>query len=175
MQQRLPHASPSPSSVDDARTLCFTLNGQPITIANPDPRLLLADYLRSPEVGLTGTKIGCGEGGCGACTVLLQRRDPLTGDTVMESINSCLRPLCSLDGMAISTVEHLGTTRSGLHPVQQRLAAANGSQCGYCTPGFVVQMTGLLRRTPSLPRARSKITSTATSAAARVIAPSSMP
>jgi xanthine dehydrogenase/oxidase len=122
------------------RTLVFAVNGEVRVIDDPDPTLLLVDYLRSRETGLTGTKLACGEGGCGACTVTLTTWDEQTDSLVSRPINSCLRPICLLDGQAITTVEGIGNVRDGLHPVQYEIAACNGSQCGFCTPGFVMNM-----------------------------------
>lgn len=65
------------------------------------------------------------------------------------SVNACLAPLCSIDGMAVTTVEGIGSTRTVLHPCQERIAKAHGSQCGFCTPGFVMSMYSLLRNNPS--------------------------
>ncbi len=126
-------------------TLSFTLNGSPVTIDNPDPTILLVDYLRSPSVGLTGTKLACGEGGCGACTVLITRTDPNTNQVVERAVNACLHPLCSLDGAAVTTIEATGSSRGGLSPVQQAMVDEAGTQCGFCTPGWVMNMEGLLR------------------------------
>lgn len=92
-------------------SVSFHVNGKQHTVINPHPRLLLVDYLRSPNVGLTGTKIGCYEGGCAACTVVEQRkieRPDGTSETVQRAINSCLRPVASLDGLVITTTEGLG-------------------------------------------------------------------
>jgi len=127
----------------------FTLNGRPVLVQAPAPTDLLVDYLRGPETDLTGTKLSCGEGGCGACSVLLTRRDPASGGIAGNVINACLRPLCSIDGMAVTTIEGLGSCRTGLNPIQQRIIDCNGSQCGYCTPGFVMSMYGLLRNNSS--------------------------
>src|SRR5690349_7040251 len=126
-------------------TLSFTLNGSPVTLDNPDPTMLLVDYLRSPGVGLTGTKLACGEGGCGACTVLITRIDPNTNQVVERAVNACLHPLCSLDGAAVTTIEATGSSRGGLSPVQQAMVDEAGTQCGFCTPGWVMNMEGLLR------------------------------
>lgn len=132
-----------------SNTLSFYVNGEQHTVVNPDPTLLLVDYLRSPEVGLTGTKYGCGEGGCAACTVVEAKLDPSTGEVWERPVNSCLRPIVTLDGVAITTTEGIGSVRTGLNPVQERIAAFNGSQCGYCTPGFVMNMYSLLRENQS--------------------------
>lgn len=122
--------------------LRFWVNGELHVVHEPDPRTLLIDYLRSDEVGLTGTKKSCGQGGCGACTVTLAR---CAGDAVEHlAVNSCLRPLCSIDGMAVTTVEGLGGLASTISPTQHRIAVDNGSQCGYCTPGWVMSMHSFL-------------------------------
>jgi xanthine dehydrogenase/oxidase len=123
----------------------FVLNESPVVIDDPDPTMLLVDYLRSPEVGLMGTKLVCGEGGCGSCTVLLARADPVTGAVVERSVNACLHALCSLDGAAVTTVEAVGSTRAGLNATQDFLVTYAGTQCGFCTPGWVMSMEGLLR------------------------------
>jgi xanthine dehydrogenase/oxidase len=131
------------------RSIEFVLNGQKKSLVNPDPTVLLVDYLRLGDPGLTGTKLACGEGGCGACTVMLAHRHPRTGEMVSRAVNSCLRPLCTVDGCYITTVEGIGSTRTKLHPIQERIAACNGSQCGYCTPGFVMNMFSMLQETPT--------------------------
>ena len=104
------------------------------------------------DIGLTGAKLGCGEGGCGACTVMLSSADPATGQLYHRSVNACLCPLYAVEGMHVVTVEGVGSTRDGMHPVQERLAQAHGSQCGFCTPGFVMSMVSLLRaKAPEAP------------------------
>lgn len=190
-----------------AGSVTFFLNGESITIEDPSPDLLLIDYLRSQDVGLTGAKKGCGEGGCGACTVILSRWDAATEQVSHHAINSCLRPVCALGGLAITTVEGTGwaaplppafpshaTTFSRtaapaaqhapkilaarqrtkavrsqrlqvapaasgdgpppphppqMNPVAYRLAVNNGSQCGYCSVGFVMNMSALLAHNPA--------------------------
>jgi xanthine dehydrogenase/oxidase len=144
-----PEPSTTVGAEEYARDLVFFINNERVEIANPDPAVLLVDYLRSPEVGLTGTKKSCGQGGCGACTVMLSSYDAETGAVINRSVNSCLRPVCSLDGMAITTIEGLGSVKpevspEGISPVQYRIAKCNGSQCGYCTPGFVMNMHSFL-------------------------------
>ncbi len=104
-------------------------------------------FLTCPSVGLTGTKLGCGEGGCGACTVMVSWLQE--GMVIHAAVNACLAPLPSVDGMAVTTVEGIGSTRTQLHPVQERIARAHGSQCGFCTPGFVMSMYALLRNCPT--------------------------
>jgi len=130
----------------DTSNLVFFLNGTLVCLENVDPTVLLIDYLRLPEVGLTGTKLVCGEGGCGACTVVMAHKDRGTGQVVERPVNACLRPLCGVDGTMITTTEGLGSTYTGhLNPIQEKIADGNGSQCGYCTPGWVMTMYGLLR------------------------------
>jgi xanthine dehydrogenase/oxidase len=130
--------------VNSSSDVTFFLNGRKVTIENPAPDLLLLDYLRSPEIGLTGAKKGCGQGGCGACTVVLSSWNAQTEKAEHRSINSCLRPVCALNGLAVTTVEGTGSTTTTLNEVAYRLAANNGTQCGYCTVGFVMNMTGFL-------------------------------
>ena len=117
-------------------TVRFLLDDELVEFATCDPTGTLLDWLRL-ERGLTGTKEGCAEGDCGACTVAVGR---LVGGRVRyEAINSCIRFLPTLDGCQVLTVEHLA--RDGaLHPVQQALVAQHGSQCGFCTPGFVMSL-----------------------------------
>ncbi len=122
----------------------FSINGEKHRILNPDPTTLLVDYLRSTEVGLTGTKHACGQGGCGSCTVTLTKYNPSTQAIESFSGNSCLRLLVACDGMEITTVEGLVNEEKEISPVQYSIAANNGSQCGYCTPGFVMNMHSLL-------------------------------
>ena len=123
--------------------IVFYVNGSRVALRDPDPALLLIDHLRAS--GLTGTKLSCGEGGCGACTVMIASWDSVGARVVRRSVNACLRPVASIDGMAVTTVEGIGNTRAGLNPVQRRLAAGNGSQCGYCSPGFVMTAYAHLR------------------------------
>ena len=85
-----------------------------------------APALAAEDCGLTGTKLGCGEGGCGACTVTLCQWDDEKGAPVYKSVNACLAPLYSVVGAHVVTVEGIGSTRSGLHPVQEKLACAHG-------------------------------------------------
>ncbi|KAL4238443.1 hypothetical protein ACF0H5_003151 [Mactra antiquata] len=114
---------------------------------NAEPETTLLQYLRQ-KLCLTGTKLGCGEGGCGACTVMISKYDHNRKKICHFSVNSCLAPLCSLHGMAVTTVEGIGSVKNGLHPVQERLAKSHGSQCGFCTPGIVMSMYTLLRNDP---------------------------
>ncbi|CAB3405985.1 unnamed protein product [Caenorhabditis bovis] len=136
----------NPSSYD-CQSLIFYVNGNRIEETDVDPKMTLAAYLRD-KLKLTGTKIGCNEGGCGACTVMISHVE--NGEIKHFSANSCLMPICGVFGKAVTTVEGIGSVARGrLHPVQERLAKAHGSQCGFCTPGFVMAMYALLRNNPN--------------------------
>lgn len=200
----------------------FYLNGKAVSIENPAPDLLLIDYLRSPDVALAGPKKPCGQGGCGGCTVILSRWDAQREKPEHRAINSCLRPVCALDGLVVTTVEGTGAVRPpdpvhlqhaltasraaapfgtkpppahiaaaaaatakhtavteavtaavalpnapaavkiitdvavhpsehshrGMNPVAHRLALNNGSQCGYCSVGFVMNMSEFIINHP---------------------------
>ncbi|XP_048090843.1 aldehyde oxidase 5 isoform X1 [Alosa alosa] len=127
--------------------LIFFVNGKRITENNADPEEMLLGYLRR-KVGLTGTKYGCGGGACGACTVMLSKYDPLLDSVLHYTVIACLQPICALHGTSVVTVEGIGSTKTKLHPVQERIAKAHGSQCGFCTPGMVMSMYTLLRNKP---------------------------
>ncbi|MBD9648108.1 xanthine dehydrogenase small subunit [Ensifer sp. ENS09] len=121
-------------------SISFILNDREVALSDIAPTTTLLDYLRL-ERRLTGTKEGCAEGDCGACTVLVGR---LWGDRlVYESVNACIRFLGSLQATHVVTVEHLAGQDGALHPVQQAMVDFHGSQCGFCTPGFVMSLYGL--------------------------------
>ncbi|XP_076022009.1 xanthine dehydrogenase/oxidase [Genypterus blacodes] len=128
--------------------LIFFVNGKKIVESNADPEMTLLTYLRR-RLGLTGTKLGCAEGGCGACTVMLSKYQTHTQELLHYAVNACLAPLCSLHLVAVTTVEGIGSVARKLHPVQERIAKAHGSQCGFCTPGIVMSMYALLRNNPT--------------------------
>ncbi|XP_053217062.1 aldehyde oxidase 4-like isoform X3 [Podarcis raffonei] len=127
--------------------LIFFVNGRKVIEKSADPEELLLNYLRK-GLCLTGTKYGCGIGGCGACTVMISTYNPDTKKIRHYPANSCLLPLCLLYGAAVTTVEGVGSTKTKLHPIQERLAKCHGSQCGFCTPGMVMSMYSLLRNNP---------------------------
>lgn len=106
---------------------------------NPDPECTLLTYLRQ-TLRLCGTKLGCAEGGCGACTVMVSKFDRISNKVKHFAVNACLAPVCSMHGLSVTTVEGIGNTRTKLHPVQERIAKAHGSQCGFCTPGNGVKL-----------------------------------
>lgn len=124
--------------------LRFYLNGTKVVLDEADPEVTLLEYLRG--VGLTGTKLGCAEGGCGACTVVVSQYNPTTKKIYHASINACIAPLVSVDGKHVITVEGIGNVKKP-HPAQERIAKGNGSQCGFCTPGIVMSLYALLRNT----------------------------
>src|ERR1700716_2455597 len=127
--------------------ISFVVNGESRMLRAIAPDTTLLNYLRRTE-RLTGTKEGCAEGDCGACTVVVgELRD---GQVEMRSVNACIQLLPTLDGKALFTVEDLKQENGALHPVQQALVECHGSQCGFCTPGFAMSLWGLyLERGPA--------------------------
>jgi xanthine dehydrogenase small subunit len=120
------------------KPLQFIRKGQTVTLHGVEASRTLLDLLRE-DLHCTGTKEGCGEGDCGACTVVIGEAQ---GDRIKYSaINSCIRLAHSIDGMALWTVEDLEQ-----HPAQQAMAQCHGSQCGFCTPGFVMSLFGLYQQ-----------------------------
>lgn len=115
------------------RTISFSLNGAPAAVTTDDERMLLW-VLRG--LGLTGAHFGCGEGLCGACTVVVEN----------EAVRSCVTPLKSVAGKQVWTIEGIG--RTGLDAIQQAFLEHHAFQCGYCTPGMIMNAYALLRRTP---------------------------
>jgi xanthine dehydrogenase/oxidase len=204
-----------------AADVSFFLNGRRVTVENPSPDLLLIDYLRSPDVALSGPKKPCGQGGCGGCTVILSSWNVASQQAEHRAINSCLRPVCALGGLVVTTIEGTGAVRrpnpafahhastfgrfappadaaltpqlleardavhskrqrvlksvqaalkvtaakrrireataehpsavehEGMNPVAHRLALNNGSQCGYCSVGFVMNMSEFIFNHPN--------------------------
>ena len=118
------------------QTPAVTVNGRSVPLDGAGPHTTALDWLRG--LGLTGAKEGCAEGECGACAVLLARPGTCT-PTAWTALNACLLPAPALDGQEVVTAEGLGTPED-LHPVQAELAVRGGSQCGFCTPGFVCSM-----------------------------------
>ncbi len=116
------------------RSIRFTLNGRPTEVdADPGRRLL---WVLRTELGLTGTKYGCGESYCGACTVLVNG----------SAARSCILPISGVDGAEVVTIEGLAGPDGELHPVQQAFVDHDALQCGYCTPGMILGAVALLRQ-----------------------------
>ena len=113
--------------------IAFLLNGTPVRVEGDTPTRTLLDWLRDRR-GLSGTKEGCNEGDCGACTVMV------TDATGSRALNACILFLPQLHGKAVRTVEGLSGPKGEMHPVQEAMITHHGSQCGFCTPGFVVSM-----------------------------------
>jgi xanthine dehydrogenase small subunit len=130
-----------------ANAIRYVLDGEVRTVSGVAPTRTVLQHLRE-DLGRTGTKEGCAEGDCGACTVVLAELD---GRRVRyRAINSCIQFVPTLDGKALVTVESLKDRRTGaLHPAQQALADGHGSQCGFCTPGFVMSLFALYKTDPA--------------------------
>ena len=122
----------------------FLLNGDDVSVADASPQTTLLEFLRERR-RLTGTKEGCAEGDCGACTVIVAE-PAADGGLDWHPVNACIRLLPTVDGRAVFTVESLQGTDGSLHPVQEALVREHGSQCGFCTPGFVMSLFGLYKR-----------------------------
>jgi aerobic-type carbon monoxide dehydrogenase small subunit (CoxS/CutS family) len=117
------------------RTVSWTLNGKPVRLATDEKRTLL--WVLRTDLGLTGTKYGCGVGLCGSCTVVVDGK----------AVQSCRLPLSLVEGKQVTTIE--GLAKGGrLHPLQQAFVDKGGFQCGYCTPGVIMSAYGLLLRDP---------------------------
>jgi xanthine dehydrogenase small subunit len=125
-----------------ANTIRFVLNGRVAEAEVSDPTRTVLQYLRE-DLRLTGTKEGCAEGDCGACTVVLVEVDQDSGRTEFRTINSCIQFLPTLDGKELITVEGVRGEDNSLHPVQAAMVDNHGSQCGFCTPGFVMSLFAL--------------------------------
>ncbi len=122
------------------RPVSFTLNGKPVRLNVDEKRMLL--WVLRDDLGLTGTKFGCGQAVCGACTVLVNN----------EAVRSCITPVGDVQGKQVLTIE--GLERDGrLHPVQEAFIQHDAFQCGYCTPGMILEAYALLLKNPKTPRA----------------------
>ena len=125
-------------------TIRFIRKSRLVELSDVDPTALLLDYLRETE-GSTGTKEGCAEGDCGACTVALGRMR--NGRLVYEPVNACIQLLGQVDGCEVVTVEDLTAPDGSLHPIQREMVARHASQCGFCTPGFVMALFAMYQST----------------------------
>ncbi|MCL4801065.1 MAG: xanthine dehydrogenase small subunit [Burkholderiales bacterium] len=134
-----------------SRAVRFVLDGEVHAVRDVAPTRTVLEYLRE-DLGRTGTKEGCAEGDCGACTVVVS--EFADGRVRLRAMNACIQFLPTLDGKALFTVESLRNRATGaLHPVQQALADGHGSQCGFCTPGFVMSLFALYKTDPAPDRA----------------------
>jgi len=122
------------------RTISFTLNGKPVRLAVDEQRMLL--WVLRGDLGLTGAKFGCGSGLCGACTVLVNK----------QAVRSCSTRVTDIAGKQVLTIEGL-STNGRLHPIQQAFLNRHAFQCGYCTPGMILNAYALLLGTPRPTRA----------------------
>jgi carbon-monoxide dehydrogenase small subunit len=118
-----------------AEKISFTLNGKPVDLTTDGERMLL--WVLRADMGLTGTKYGCGIGVCGACTVIVDGR----------AVRSCQVPVKSVAGKKVVTIEGLAEDGK-LHPLQEAFAKHDGLQCGFCTPGMIMNAYGLLLKNP---------------------------
>jgi carbon-monoxide dehydrogenase small subunit len=116
------------------KTLSFTLNGSKVSVEADGSRKLV--YVLRYDLGLTGTKVGCGEGHCGACTVLVNG----------EAVRACSIPLEAVAGKEVLTIE--GLSKGALHPIQEAFLSHEAFQCGYCTPGMILGAYALLKKNP---------------------------
>lgn len=132
----------------------FILAGQVVEVRNCKPTRTVLEFLREDK-GLTGTKEGCAEGDCGACTVVVGE---LHGDGIRyQAVNSCIQFLPTLDGKQLVTVEDLADSNTDLHAVQQAMVDQHGSQCGFCTPGFVMSLFAMYHDAPERNVERAEI------------------
>ncbi|KAH9518829.1 hypothetical protein Btru_006359 [Bulinus truncatus] len=133
---------------DIKSSVTFKINGSSYTVGNEyHPATSLNEYMRMTGVSV-GTKGSCYEGGCGVCLVTVKLFEPISAQKVEYAINSCCLQLYTCDGLEITTIEGLGNPRAGLHPIQDKMVQHDGAQCGFCTPGQIMNMYGLLQRFP---------------------------
>lgn len=142
--------------------LMFAVNGERFEVPSIDPSTTLLEFLRT-KTRFKSAKLSCGEGGCGACVVLLSKYDPVLKQVEEFNVSSCLTLVCSLNGCSITTSEGLGNSKDGFHPIHQRFAGFHASQCGFCTPGMCMSLFSALtnaNRRPGLdpPPGFSKLT-----------------
>jgi len=123
--------------------ISFIHEDQVIEVKNPDPNETLLNYIRT-KLKKTGTKEGCAEGGCGACTVVLGELK--NNEVKYKAINSCITLLPTLEGKQLILVEDLASKKGELHPVQEAMVKCHGSQCGFCTPGFVMALFSMYKK-----------------------------
>ncbi|OVA00877.1 Aldehyde oxidase/xanthine dehydrogenase [Macleaya cordata] len=125
------------------KKLVFAINGERFEVSKIDPSTTVLEFLRT-QTRYTGTKLSCGEGGCGACVVLLSKYDPVLEKVEDFTVSSCLTLLCSINGCSITTTEGLGNSKDGFHPIHKRISGFHASQCGFCTPGMCMSLFSAL-------------------------------
>jgi xanthine dehydrogenase small subunit len=130
---------PPTNAVRSAHVLRFVMDGREVAIEDPPATMTVLEYLRE-VAGRRGTKEGCAEGDCGACTVVLGELAADGGTVRYRAVNSCIRFLPTIDGKELVTVESLRQPSGAAHPVQQSMIDNHASQCGFCTPGFVMSL-----------------------------------
>ena len=135
------------ASVAAPEDIRFLLDGRLVRVGDLPRTTTVLEYLRN-EAHRTGTKEGCAEGDCGACTVLLGELAADGTRVNYRAVNSCIRLLPTIDGQELVTVESLAAPDGALHPVQQAMVDHHASQCGFCTPGFVMSLVGLYLESP---------------------------
>nr|QPD79368.1 aldehyde oxidase 2 [Impatiens walleriana] len=136
--------------------LVFAINGERFEVSDFEPSTTLLEYLRS-HTRFKSVKLSCGEGGCGACVVLLSRYDSVNDEVKSCTISSCLTLLYSVDKCSIVTSEGLGNSRDGFHPIHERFAGFHASQCGFCTPGMCMSLFSALINAEKRPQEDSSL------------------
>ena len=126
----------------DSNTIKFLYNEKILELNNPDPNQTILNYIRT-ELKKTGTKEGCAEGGCGACTIVIGELN--NNDLQYKAVNACIAFLPILNGKQLLVVEDLVSKNGELHPVQKAMVKYHGSQCGFCTPGFVMSLFSMYK------------------------------
>ena len=125
-----------------SNTIQFIYQNKIVKLKNPDPNRTILDFIRS-DLKQKGTKEGCAEGGCGACTVVIGELK--NKKLIYKSINSCISFLPTIDKKHLIVIENLSLKNNKLHPVQEAMVKFHGSQCGFCTPGFVMSMFAMYK------------------------------
>ena len=132
-----------------SNSIRFILDGKLVELSDIEPTRTLLQYLRE-DLGRVGSKEGCAEGDCGACTVVVA--EAVNNRLQFRAVNACIQFLPTLDGKLLFTVESLKDAGNALHPVQQSMVDYHGSQCGFCTPGFIMSMFALYKTETSINR-----------------------
>jgi xanthine dehydrogenase small subunit len=136
--------------MDVANSIRFILDSELVEVSEIEPTRTVLQYLRE-DLGRVGSKEGCAEGDCGACTVVIG--EAVNNRLRFRAVNACIQFLPTLDGKILFTVESLKSTENTLHPVQQSMVDYHGSQCGFCTPGFIMSMFALYKTETNISRA----------------------